>query len=246
MTILTSTKAFIDSFLCVAMAELNDYSTMIDILLSDMDLETVTTKKVRMALKEVYAIDVESQGKAINKLIRKHLDLVKERPRFERSLEDLLKENATLAIELTKEITVSKRSSGEEKNDSETKGTRVEKKKGTVSKSPISTRKVTLSKSLASLLGEHELTRTEVVRRLWAYIKAHNLQNPNNKKEILCDEKLELILGKSTNMFEMHKILASHMTEPKKISDCPPLIQEVRRKEKPIVSDSEQSDTKGI
>lgn len=84
---------------------------MIDILLSDMDLETVTTKKVRMALKEVYAIDVESQGKAINKLIRKHLDLVKERPRFERSLEDLLKENATLAIELTKEITVSKRSS---------------------------------------------------------------------------------------------------------------------------------------
>ena len=93
---------------------------------------------------------------------------------------------------------------------------------------------------------EHELTRTEVVRRLWAYIKAHNLQNPNNKKEILCDEKLELILGKSTNMFEMHKILASHMTEPKKISDCPPLIQEVRRKEKPIVSDSEQSDTKGI
>lgn len=169
-----------------------------------------------MALKEVYAIDVESQGKAINKLIRKHLDLVKERPRFERSLEDLLKENATLAIELTKEITVSKRSSGEEKNDSETKGTHVEKKKGTVSKSPISTRKVTLSKSLASLLGEHELTRTEVVRRLWAYIKAHNLQNPNNKKEILCDEKLELILGKSTNMFEMHKILASHMAEPKK------------------------------
>lgn len=77
MKILTSTKAFVDSFLCVSMAELNDYSTMIDILLSDMDLETVTTKKVRMALKEVYAIDVESQGKAINKLIRKHLDLVK-------------------------------------------------------------------------------------------------------------------------------------------------------------------------
>ncbi|QHS76378.1 Uaf30p [Saccharomyces paradoxus] len=229
------------------MAELNDYGTMIDIVLSDMDLTTVTTKKVRRALKEVYAIDVESQGKAINKLIRKHLDLVIERPRFERSLQDLLRENTTLAMKLSKEMIVNKRSSEEEKkNDDETKGTHIKRKKGAASKSPISTRKVILSKSLAGLLGDNQLTRTEVVRRIWAYIKEHGLQNPNNKKEILCDEKLELILGKSTDMFEMHKTLASHMTDPNKTSDPLPLIQELHKKEKLSISDSEKSDAKGI
>lgn len=247
MAISTSVEAFINGFLRVAMAELNDYGTMIDIVLSDMDLTTVTTKKVRRALKEVYAIDVESQGKAINKLIRKHLDLVIERPRFERSLQDLLSENTTLAMKLTKEMIVNKRSSEEEKtNDDETKGPRIKRKKVAASKSPISTRKVTLSKSLAGLLGDNQLTRTEVVRRIWAYIKEHDLQNPDNKKEILCDEKLELILGKSTDMFEMHKTLASHMTDPNKTSDFFPLIQEVHKKEKPSTSDSEQSDAKGI
>lgn len=62
------------------MAEWDDCATMIDIILSDMDLKTVTTKRVRIALKDVFMIDVESQGKVINELIRKHLDLAKASP----------------------------------------------------------------------------------------------------------------------------------------------------------------------
>ncbi|CAI4052223.1 hypothetical protein SKDZ_15G4310 [Saccharomyces kudriavzevii ZP591] len=203
------------------MAELDQYAIMIDIVLSDMDLKTVTTKKVRMALKEAFAIDVESQSKPINELIRMHLQLVKGGPSLKRSLEDVLRENATLAMKLTKEVSINKRSmeEEEEKNDDGIKDADDLRTKTTVNKSPISTRQVILSKSLANLLGEPRLTRTDVVRQVWAYIKEHDLQNPKNRKEILCDEKLELIFGKRTDMFKMHKILVNHMTDPSKTTD---------------------------
>ncbi|CAI4036580.1 hypothetical protein SMKI_15G4280 [Saccharomyces mikatae IFO 1815] len=229
------------------MTGLNDYSSMIDIVLSDMDLESVTTKKVRRSLKEVYAVDVESQGKDINKLIRKRLECVKERPPSKRSLQDLLRENAILAMDLTKDMTINRRLfEEEERNDNKTNDNYNKRKKGAVSKSPISTQKVALSKSLVHLLGETRLTRTEVVRRIWAYIKEHNLQNPNNKKEILCDDNLGLIFGESTDMFEMHKTLVSHMTDPNKTSDQQPLVQAVHKKEKLGASDSEKPDEKDI
>lgn len=174
-----------------------------------------------MALKEAFAIDVESQSKPINELIRMHLQLVKGGPSLKRSLEDVLRENATLAMKLTKEVSINKRSTEEEeeKNDDGIKDADDLSTKTTVNKSPISTRQVILSKSLANLLGEPRLTRTDVVRQVWAYIKEHDLQNPKNRKEILCDEKLELIFGKRTDMFKMHKILVNHMTDPSKTTD---------------------------
>jgi upstream activation factor subunit UAF30 len=48
---------------------------------------------------------------------------------------------------------------------------------------------------------------------MWEYIKANNLQNPQNKREILADEKLEPIFGgKKVTMFEMNKHLARHLS----------------------------------
>jgi chromatin remodeling complex protein RSC6 len=48
---------------------------------------------------------------------------------------------------------------------------------------------------------------------MWQYIKSNNLQNPQNKREILADEKLEPIFGKKTvTMFEMNKHLAQHLS----------------------------------
>ncbi|MEI9851609.1 MAG: SWIB/MDM2 domain-containing protein [Sphingomonas sp.] len=55
--------------------------------------------------------------------------------------------------------------------------------------------------------------RSEVVSKIWAYIKTNNLQNPANKREILADAKLEPIFGgKSATMFEMNKHLSKHMS----------------------------------
>ena len=69
------------------------------------------------------------------------------------------------------------------------------------------------SKELAAVVGPSSLPRTEVVSKVWEYIKAHNLQNPENRREILADDKLRRVFGKDkVTMFEMNKHLAQHLT----------------------------------
>jgi SWIB/MDM2 domain len=56
--------------------------------------------------------------------------------------------------------------------------------------------------------------RTEVVSKVWEYIKANNLQNPENKREILADDKLQAVFGgkSKVSMFEMNKYFAQHLS----------------------------------
>ena len=71
---------------------------------------------------------------------------------------------------------------------------------------------VTPSPQLAAIVGASALPRSEVVSKIWEYIKAHNLQNPANKREILADDKLKAVFGKdSATMFEMNKLMSAHM-----------------------------------
>lgn len=57
--------------------------------------------------------------------------------------------------------------------------------------------------------GEISLPRSEVTKRIWAYIKENNLQNPEDKRVILCDEKMERVFRvKKVNMFQLTKLLA--------------------------------------
>ena len=68
------------------------------------------------------------------------------------------------------------------------------------------------SKELGAVVGSDPLPRTEVVSKIWTYIKRHKLQNPANKREILADEKLKAVFGKNkVSMFEMNKLLAKHL-----------------------------------
>jgi upstream activation factor subunit UAF30 len=71
------------------------------------------------------------------------------------------------------------------------------------------------SKELAAVVGTGPLPRGEVVSKVWDYIKKHELQNPENRREILADDKLEAVFGKKkVTMFEMNKYLAQHLTPP--------------------------------
>ena len=72
---------------------------------------------------------------------------------------------------------------------------------------------LTPSAQLAAVVGSGQITRGDVVSKIWAYIKKNNLQNPKNKREILADDKLKPIFdGKSAvSMFEMNKHLAKHL-----------------------------------
>ncbi len=68
------------------------------------------------------------------------------------------------------------------------------------------------SEELAAVVGTGPLPRGEVVSKVWEYIKAHNLQNPENRREILADDKLRKVFGKDkVTMFEMNKHLAQHL-----------------------------------
>ena len=69
------------------------------------------------------------------------------------------------------------------------------------------------SKELAAVVGAEPLPRGEMVSKVWAYIKQHELQNPEDPREILADAKLEAVFGtKKVTMFEMNKHLAQHLT----------------------------------
>ena len=71
------------------------------------------------------------------------------------------------------------------------------------------------SKELAAVVGSEPLPRGEVVSKVWDYIKKHELQNPENRREILADDTLEAVFGKKkVTMFEMNKYLAQHLTPP--------------------------------
>jgi chromatin remodeling complex protein RSC6 len=68
------------------------------------------------------------------------------------------------------------------------------------------------SKELAQVVGDKPLPRTEAVSKIWTHIKKYNLQNPQNRREILADDKLEPVFGKKkVTMFEMNKLLAGHL-----------------------------------
>jgi chromatin remodeling complex protein RSC6 len=71
---------------------------------------------------------------------------------------------------------------------------------------------LTPSEQLAEVVGSAPLPRGEVVSKVWTYIKDKGLQNPQNKREILADDKLRKVFGKDkVTMFEMNKHLAAHL-----------------------------------
>ncbi|KAK4777602.1 hypothetical protein SAY87_017789 [Trapa incisa] len=69
-----------------------------------------------------------------------------------------------------------------------------------------------LSEQLQTVMGVPELARTEVVKKLWSYIREKNLQDPTNKRNIICDESLRAIFEvDSIDMFQMNKALSKHI-----------------------------------
>jgi chromatin remodeling complex protein RSC6 len=90
-------------------------------------------------------------------------------------------------------------------------GKKVEKPKGGDKPNALQ-KPVQPSKELAAVVGEAPLPRGEVVSKVWEYIRSKNLQNPENKREILADDTLRKVFGKDkVTMFEMNKHLSAHL-----------------------------------
>jgi upstream activation factor subunit UAF30 len=69
------------------------------------------------------------------------------------------------------------------------------------------------SKELAEVVGSAPIPRTEVMKKVWAYIKKHNLQDAKNRRAINADDKLKAVFGgkKQVTMFEMTKLVSNHL-----------------------------------
>ena len=78
---------------------------------------------------------------------------------------------------------------------------------------PALLKPLNLSADLEAVVGKGPLPRSQVVKKLWEYIKKHNLQNPANKRNILADDKLKKIFGGKgeVTMFEMTKLVSPHL-----------------------------------
>jgi chromatin remodeling complex protein RSC6 len=72
---------------------------------------------------------------------------------------------------------------------------------------------MTPSPTLAAVIGAEAVPRTEVTKKIWEYIKKHDLQDPANKRNINADDKLRPIFGKDqVSMFEMTKLISGHLS----------------------------------
>ncbi|KAG2535045.1 upstream activation factor subunit UAF30-like [Panicum virgatum] len=72
-----------------------------------------------------------------------------------------------------------------------------------------------VSPALQAIVGAPEIPRTEALKRLWAYIKQHNLQDPADKKVVVCDEKLKVLFAgrERVGFLEIAKLLNPHFVK---------------------------------
>jgi chromatin remodeling complex protein RSC6 len=73
---------------------------------------------------------------------------------------------------------------------------------------------MTISEQLAVVIGKGPMPRSEVVKKLWAYIKEKGLQDQKNKRNINADAALKVVFGgkETVSMFEMTKLVSKHLS----------------------------------
>jgi upstream activation factor subunit UAF30 len=171
----------------------------------------------------VWTVDLETVSlKAFIQLLSSHLDQVDLKPRkafIKEALTKVLTEGQERADKEdgSSAAAEEEQESEEEEEEEEDKvKTSASKQKGGGGLKAVKK----LSDELASFIGKGQsMARTEVVKSIWEYIKEHQLQNPENKREILLDAKMRDVFGVATfTMFTMNKYLSAHI-EPFKPVD---------------------------
>ncbi|CDP02467.1 unnamed protein product [Coffea canephora] len=185
--------------------------------LSTSDLNTTTTAIVRRKLEEDFGIDL-SDRKAF---IREQVDIYLQ-TQFQEQAEEYKEENGDAQAQVPAVIDAEEEEEEEEDEEEESEepsNGKPTSKKGLKKKNKEVKRRgggftklCSLSPQLQKFTGVPELARTEVVKQLWSYIRENNLQDPSNRRNILCDGTLRDLFGvDSINMFQMNKALAQHI-----------------------------------
>ncbi|CAN6309210.1 unnamed protein product [Urochloa humidicola] len=198
-------------------------------VLRSSDLNTTTTAALRRRLEEDFGADLSHKKAFIREQVDLYLaevaakaepEVVKEEEPEEVKEEE--PEEAAVPKEEepepeTEEGEGEEEEEEEEEDDEEDSGgarkkQRSDKGNGGKKRGGGFTKLCSLSPALQEFVGASELARTEVVKKLWAYIREHSLQDHSNKRKILPDERLKKIFNvNSIDMFQMNKALTKHI-----------------------------------
>lgn len=220
-------------------------------------MNSITVKGIRKQLEEEDSIDYSGEkaffSETINSCLEKKLQLENDASKI--SEKDLVANEATdfkIALELQKQeeksqkIGLRRRSAGINRKYQEgliitpSKNKRIaENEEGTKPKRVLNKPSL-LSPEMAAVFDNQytELPRPEVVKKLWEYIKANNLQDPKDKRFILCDEKLHHVFNKPRiNCFKMAKYMSAHIHRKDDLSDSVSALSSVKPRAKAVKKD---------
>nr|XP_009803137.1 PREDICTED: protein TRI1-like isoform X2 [Nicotiana sylvestris] len=190
--------------------------------LSTSDLTTTTTTAVRRKLEEDFGIDLSDKKAFIREQVDLYLEsqFQLEQQKNEGEMHDEVDDGPPAEVS-DEEEDAAEEEEEEEQEESEavTKVKRRSSKKKSGKKNENVRRKAggftkicSLSPQLQKFTGEAELARTEVVKRMWNYIRENDLQEPSNRRNINCDDTLRELFGvDKIDMFQMNKALAKHI-----------------------------------
>lgn len=199
-------------------------------------MDSITVKGIRKQLEDEDSIDYSGEKGFFSETIKNCLEQrLQRKDDSEKNLQDVDEAaDFKIAMELQKEeerhqkVNLRRRSAGINRKYQE--GLIIvpsKNKKGTGNEENSKPKRVLnkpslLSPEMAAVFDNQytELPRPEVVKKLWEYIKAHNLQDPKDKRFILCDEKLRNIFNRPrVNCFKMAKYLSAHVHKKEDLSD---------------------------
>ncbi|KAL8124840.1 hypothetical protein AgCh_012484 [Apium graveolens] len=188
-------------------------------LLSTSDLNTTTNGILRRQLEQDFGISLSDKKSFIRQQV--DLYLLSQEQKDEQQVEEA--EDQEQEQEQEEEVLDVEEEEEEEEEDEEEEEkaplsrTRPKKQKKKVKRKGGGggggfTKVCSLSPELQKFTGVSELARTEVVKQIWKYIREKNLQDPLDKRNIICDDALrDLFNVDSVNMFQMNKVLSKHI-----------------------------------
>ncbi|XP_020705509.1 upstream activation factor subunit spp27 isoform X2 [Dendrobium catenatum] len=184
------------------------------------DLSTTTAAIVRRKLEEDFRVDLTDKKTFIREQIDIFLGELHENEEEDGEADDvkLEEEEGGSGGEEDEDEEVEEDEEGEEKEGSSNGGSGSGKRSSNKLSVEVKkrgggfTKLCSLSPLLQEFVGVPELARTEVVKRLWGYIRENNLQDPSNKRKIICDERLQTLFKVNMiDMFQMNKALTNHI-----------------------------------
>ncbi|DBA04792.1 TPA: hypothetical protein N0F65_004429 [Lagenidium giganteum] len=198
------------------MADEGALRAAIERILVNADLEQLSRRMIRKQLEEELGTDLSAQKDFINTTILEVIEQQQEadaEPDAEEAQDDQEDEDGD-----------------DEDEEEDHKPRKVKKSKAKTSKRGASgegggrggafNALLMLSPELAAVMGSDQMARPQIVKKMWEYIREHELQDPNNKRNIRLDETLKNVFKRdSVTMFSMNKYIKRHVRKP---DDLPP------------------------